>query len=180
MIENFDVPLVTNFQEAVRSVLFSLYRVNNFNNIADKHYPHVPVDHEEWPHSLKNDGTRENHMRLDFEQYFDSPADWPQIQRWSVAGVQPYLDSISEDDLLDRIEKTFGWEKRTYRDAMKNTPIPTKNRTESGAIIPPALIVEPNPAPLTEEEIAIKSVKLATMPTSTRQSHQETVSQCQT
>ncbi|KAG9093869.1 hypothetical protein FS749_013599 [Ceratobasidium sp. UAMH 11750] len=37
-------------KEAVRSVLFSLYRVNNFNNIADKHYPHIPVDHEEWPH----------------------------------------------------------------------------------------------------------------------------------
>ncbi|KAG8698715.1 hypothetical protein FRC08_005756 [Ceratobasidium sp. 394] len=124
-------------KEAVRSVLFSLYRVNNFNNIADKHYPHVPVDLEEWPHSLKHDGTQGNHMRLDFELDFDSPTNWPQIQRWSaairdqgeirVAGVQPYLDSISESDLLDRIEKTFSWEKWTYQDAMKNVPIPTKN-----------------------------------------------------
>ncbi|KAG9124611.1 hypothetical protein FRC07_010957 [Ceratobasidium sp. 392] len=153
--------------DAVGSVLFSLYRVNNFKNIVDKHYPHVPMDHDEWPHSVKPNGGRENHMRLNFEEVYDSETNWPWIERW-VAAVQeqgairvpatePYLAVIGDDDLLDRVKKRFNWENRTYKKAMGDTPIPTKTCTETGAIIAPEPVVEPNLTPLTEEEIAEKS-----------------------
>ncbi|KAG8791736.1 hypothetical protein FRC12_008268 [Ceratobasidium sp. 428] len=163
-----------------------MYRVNNFKNIADKHYPYVPEDHDEWPHTDKPDGGRENHMRLNFEEKFDSDTNWPKMERWRdrvrqqggirVAGAQAYLEVISDDDLLERVKDRFKWECRTYKKAMGDAPIPTKNRTETGAIITPEPIVEPNPAPLTQEEIAAKSAELATMATATRQGFQQTVS----
>ncbi|KAG9118922.1 hypothetical protein FRC07_006308 [Ceratobasidium sp. 392] len=128
--------------DAVGSVLFSLYRVNNFKNIADKHYPHVPMDHDEWPHSIKPNGGRENHMRLNFEEAYDSETNWPWIERWVAAvreqgairvpAAEPYLAVIGDDDLLDRVKKRFNWEKRTYKKAMGGTPIPTKCQSSEG------------------------------------------------
>ncbi|KAG9084915.1 hypothetical protein FS749_004835 [Ceratobasidium sp. UAMH 11750] len=170
-------------KEAVASVLFSLYRVNNFNNIADKHYPHVPEDHGDWPHTIKPDGGRENHVRFNFEESHDSTTNKPIIERWFAAvqnqgeirvpGAKAYLDVIGDNHLMERVLKKFAYEKRTYRQDMKDCPIPTKNRTESGELIPPPPVNQPNPEPLTEEEIAIKSAEIATMSTSTRQSFQK-------
>ncbi|KAG9089134.1 hypothetical protein FRC06_001697 [Ceratobasidium sp. 370] len=172
-------------KDAVASMLFSLYRVNNFNNIADKHYPHVPEDHDEWPHTLKPDGGRENHVRFNFEESHDSATNKPIIERWFAAvrnygdtrvpGAKPYLNVIGDDHLMERIVKKFAYERRTYRQDMKDHPIPTKNRTESGELIPPPQVVQPNPEPLTEEEIATKSAVLATMTTATRQSFQKAI-----
>ncbi|KAG9080817.1 hypothetical protein FRC06_006126 [Ceratobasidium sp. 370] len=138
-------------KDTVASMLFSLYWVNNFNNIADKHYPHIPEDHDEWPHTLKPDGGQENH------NYGDT----------HVPGAKPYLNVIGYDHLMECIVKKFAYERCTYCQDMKDRPILTKNCTESGKLIPPPQVVQPNPKPLTEEEIATKSAVLATMTTAT-------------
>lgn len=112
--------LIAGHQKAVEEMLDSLYRVTNFKNIADKHYPHVPETHEDWPHSKKPDGGRENHMRFDFEHPWDAPVNSTSFDRLKkavreqghtrVAGAAPYLQAIDDRD----------------REAMKGVPIPTK------------------------------------------------------
>ncbi|KAG9076810.1 hypothetical protein FRC06_009313 [Ceratobasidium sp. 370] len=74
---------------------------------------------------------------------------------------------------MECIVKKFAYERHTYHQDMKDSLIPTKNCTESGELIPPPQVVQPNPEPLTEEEIATKSAVLATMTTATRQSFQK-------
>ncbi|QRV81523.1 hypothetical protein RhiJN_09538 [Ceratobasidium sp. AG-Ba] len=172
-------------KDAVASTLYSLYRVNSFNNIADRHYPHVPEDHDDWPHSTKPDGTRDNFMRLNFEENHDSATNEPLMTRWRdavrnigahrVPGAEPYLKVIGDDHLMERIIKKFKYEQRTYRAAMKGSAIPTKNRTESGELVPPPPVVQPNPEPLSAEEIAAKTAELASMSTATRQSFQKSL-----
>jgi hypothetical protein len=173
--------LLHGFQEAVGTVLFNLYRVRNFKNIADKHYPHVPMDHDEWPHTNKPDGGRENHVRFNFEEDHDSTTNKPFFDRWvvavrtqghtHVAGAEAYLKVIDENDLRERCEKRYKWEKRTYIKAMKGVAIPTKDRNvQAGAQASegPDRAPEPNEGPTAEE--------LATMTTAQRQGFQKKVS----
>jgi len=156
-------------KEAVGKVLYGLYCVPNFKNIADKHYPHVPIEHEEWPHSSKPDGGRENHMRFDFEEPFNSATNLPSFERLvsairilgpaRVAASRPYLEVLDEEDLRTRVKMRFDWERRSYLKAMKadgNTMA-----SASGAANEATGVV------LTEDQLAI-------MTTANRQSFQRT------
>ncbi|KAF8597414.1 hypothetical protein BDV93DRAFT_562368 [Ceratobasidium sp. AG-I] len=176
-------------KDAVGKVLYNLYRVANFKNIADKHYPHVPIDHGEWPHTSKPDGSRENHVRFNFEEPFDSATNLVLFNRWvdavrmigpvQVVAAKAHLEVIDEEDLRSRVKMRYDWERRSYLKAMKNKIIPTKNRgpdqetTEQAGEDSAAGASAPGATNGTVE-VVLTLEQLAVMPTANRQSHQRT------
>ncbi|KAF8599838.1 hypothetical protein BDV93DRAFT_559979 [Ceratobasidium sp. AG-I] len=178
-------------KDAVGKVLYNLYRVANFKNIADKHYPHVPMDHEEWPHSLKPDGGRENHVRFNFEEPLDSATNLGLFDRWvdavrtigpvRVVAAKAHLDVIDEEDLRSRVKLRYDWERRSYLKAMKGKVIPTKNRgleQEATDQIGETPAAGDNTSGVVDgaTTVALTLEQLAVMSTANRQSHQRTVS----
>lgn len=99
-----------------------------------------------------------------------------------VVASKAHLDVIDEEDLRTRVKKGYQWERRAYLTAMKDTPIPTKNRQLEQEVTDPANASSAASASASGTSSGAMGTApsledLAIMSTSNRQSHQRTVSE---